>query len=55
MGLACPYAHSIDELKAAPDLSKTKLCASRLWTIRRQAKLLVLLIPPKVNFFKKKC
>lgn len=27
MGMACPFAHSKEELNAPPDLSKTKLCA----------------------------
>ena len=30
MGVACPFAHSREELNSPPDLSKTKLCASRL-------------------------
>ncbi|CAJ1370246.1 unnamed protein product [Effrenium voratum] len=28
MGVACPFAHSKDELNAPPDLSKTKLCVN---------------------------
>ncbi|CAK9013144.1 unnamed protein product [Durusdinium trenchii] len=28
MGMACPFAHSKEELNAPPDLSKTKLCVN---------------------------
>ena len=30
MGVACPFAHSREELNSPPDLSKTKLCAAWL-------------------------